>query len=744
MLHRNKKKYTLCFSKLKATEKFYLCSLIKKFKTMSLQEILTPYIKQAVQQLFDLTIDRVEFQATRRDFEGDVTMVVFPLVKQLKGPEAMPNGAKLNPAEIGNKIGEYLVENVDLVTKFNVVQGFLNIVISDSYYSQFFNAILDNKTFGYQSTNTNAKAVMVEYASPNTNKPLHLGHVRNVLLGYSVAEILKAAGKKVYKTQVINDRGIHICKSMLAWEKFGNNETPESTGLKGDKLVGNYYVAFENELRKQAKSINESFLNGDFSLDKTNNSQKLSTLVSEINKLKGILSSELEKLNIDQIVVLKQQLGEELKEAIQTSNSLSKVFSSFKKEASDDQLKEKSFKEVEALLKPVISVEDKISNITSEVNEIARNSTDAIQEAKEMLRKWEAGDEQVVALWEKMNSWVYAGFEATYKNIGVDFDCNYYESNTYLLGKDVVEEGLAKGIFYKKEDNSVWIDLTPYGLDEKLVLRSDGTSVYMTQDIGTAIQRVKDFPDVGGMVYTVGNEQDYHFKVLFLILKKLGYDWAEHLYHLSYGMVDLPSGKMKSREGTVVDADDLMSDMTVTAKEISEELGKLDGLSTEEKDSLYNIIGLGALKYYILKVDPKKRILFDPKESVDFAGNTGPFIQYTYARIQSILRKADFDYSTVILSDSEVSLHEKEKELIKNLAQFPEVIQQAAKTYSPALIANYTYDLVKEYNSFYQSVSILGEEDHNKKVFRVQLSDKVGQTIKNAFALLGIYVPNRM
>lgn len=701
---------------------------------MSLQEILTPYIKQAVQQLFDLTIDRVEFQATRRDFEGDVTMVVFPLVKQLKG----------NPAEIGNKIGEYLVENVDLVTKFNVVQGFLNIVISDSYYSQFFNSILDNKSFGYQQTNSDAKAVMVEYASPNTNKPLHLGHVRNVLLGYSVAEILKAAGKKVYKTQVINDRGIHICKSMLAWEKFGNNETPESTGLKGDKLVGNYYVAFENELRKQAKPINERFLNGDFSLDKTNNSEKLSTLVSEINKLKSILSLELEKLNIDQIVVLKQQLGEELKDTIQTSNSLSKVFSSFKKEASDDELKEKSFKEVETLLKPVISVEDKISNVTSEVNEIARNSTDAIQEAKEMLRKWEAGDEQVVALWEKMNSWVYAGFEATYKNIGVDFDCNYYESNTYLLGKDVVEEGLAKGIFYKKEDNSVWIDLTQDGLDEKLVLRSDGTSVYMTQDIGTAIQRVKDFSDVGGMVYTVGNEQDYHFKVLFLILKKLGYDWAEHLYHLSYGMVDLPSGKMKSREGTVVDADDLMSDMTVTAKEISEELGKLEGLSNEEKDSLHKMIGLGALKYYILKVDPKKRILFDPKESVDFAGNTGPFIQYTYARIQSILRKADFDYSSVISNEVEKSLHEKEKELIKNLAQFPEVLQQAAKTYSPALIANYTYDLVKEYNSFYQSVSILGEEDHDKKVFRVQLSDKVGQTIKNAFTLLGIDVPNRM
>ncbi|KAA5538415.1 arginine--tRNA ligase [Paenimyroides baculatum] len=595
---------------------------------MSLQEILTPYIKQAVQQLFDLTIDRVEFQATRRDFEGDVTMVVFPLVKQLKG----------NPAEIGNKIGEYLVENVDLVTKFNVVQGFLNIVISDSYYSQFFNSILDNKSYGYQSTNTHAKAVMVEYASPNTNKPLHLGHVRNVLLGYSVAEILKASGKKVYKTQVINDRGIHICKSMLAWEKFGNSETPESTGLKGDKLVGNYYVEFDKAYKAEISQLIE----------------------------KGLTEEE------------------------------------------------------------------------------AKKQAPLILEAQEMLRKWEAGDEQVVSLWKKMNSWVYAGFEATYKNIGVDFDCNYYESNTYLLGKDVVEEGLAKGIFYKKEDNSVWIDLTPDGLDEKLVLRSDGTSVYMTQDIGTAIQRVKDFPDVGGMVYTVGNEQDYHFKVLFLILKKLGYDWAEHLYHLSYGMVDLPSGKMKSREGTVVDADDLMSDMTVTAKEISEELGKLEGLSNEEKDSLHKMIGLGALKYYILKVDPKKRILFDPKESVDFAGNTGPFIQYTYARIQSILRKADFDYSSVISSEVEKTLHEKEKELIKNLAQFTEVIQQAAKTYSPALIANYTYDLVKEYNSFYQSVSILGEENHDKKVFRVQLSDKVGQTIKNAFTLLGIDVPNRM
>jgi len=592
---------------------------------MSLQEILTPYIKQAVQQLFDLSIDKVEFQATRRDFDGDITLVVFPLVKQLKG----------NPVAIGTQIGEYLVANVDMVTKFNVVQGFLNIVIVDSYYAKFFNSILTNETFGYKTTDTTSKAVMVEYASPNTNKPLHLGHVRNVLLGYSVAEILKASGKKVYKTQVINDRGIHICKSMLAWEKFGNGETPQSTGLKGDKLVGNYYVAFD-----------------------------------------------------------------------------------------------KAYKEEITALMAAGKTEDE-----------AKKQAPLLLEAQEMLRKWEAGDEQVVALWNMMNGWVYEGFEASYKNIGVDFDCNYYESNTYLLGKDVVEDGLAKGVFYKKEDGSVWIDLTPDGLDEKLVLRSDGTSVYMTQDIGTAIQRVKDFPDVGGMVYTVGNEQDYHFKVLFLILKKLGFDWAEHLFHLSYGMVDLPSGKMKSREGTVVDADDLMADMTTTAREISEELGKLDGLSDEEKNGLYNTIGLGALKYYILKVDPKKRILFDPKESVDFAGNTGPFIQYTYARIQSILRKANFDYSKGV---EVTELHEKEKELIKALSQFPEVIQQAAKSFSPALVANYTYDLVKEYNSFYQSVSILGETDETKKVFRVQLSQKVAQTIQNAFRLLGIDVPSRM
>ncbi|WP_288983858.1 arginine--tRNA ligase [uncultured Flavobacterium sp.] len=592
---------------------------------MTLHHTLTLHIQKAVQELFGIAIEKVEFQATRKEFEGDITMVVFPLVKALKG----------NPVEIGNQIGNYLVTNVNEVSKFNVVGGFLNIVISDVFYVEFFNTIKNNETFGFVAPKEGEKAVMVEYSSPNTNKPLHLGHIRNNLLGYSVAEILKASGKKVYKTQIINDRGIHICKSMLAWQKFGNGQTPASTGLKGDKLVGNFYVEFDKQYKKE-----------------------ISELIAQ-----GKTEDEAKKL------------------------------------------------------------------------------APSILEAQQMLLDWENGKPEVIELWKTMNQWVYDGFDQTYKNLGVNFDSYYYESNTYLLGKEVVQFGLEKGIFEKDPDGSVWIDLTADGLDRKIVLRSDGTAVYMTQDIGTAIQRVKDFPDVGGMVYTVGNEQDYHFKVLFLILKKLGFDWADSLYHLSYGMVELPSGKMKSREGTVVDADDLMAEMTTTAQTISEELGKLDGYSEEEKAVLFKTIGLGALKYYMLKVDPKKQMMFNPEESVDFAGNTGPFIQYTYARIQSILRKADFD-TTVSISGLE--LHEKEKELIKQVQLFPEVIQNAAENHSPALIANYTYDLVKEFNSFYQQVSILGEENHDKKVFRVQLSKSVGCTIKNAFQLLGIEVPERM
>ena len=595
---------------------------------MSLQEILSPAIFEAIQKHFSVSIEKIEFQATRKDFEGDITVVIFPLLKTIKG----------NPVDIGTKIGTYLVENIKEVEKFNIVAGFLNIVISDAYYLDFFNSIKQNSTFGFVSAslnNGNANAVMVEYSSPNTNKPLHLGHIRNNLLGFSVAEILKAAGKKVYKTQIINDRGIHICKSMLAWKKYGESQTPKSTGIKGDKLVGNFYVQFDKVYK------------------------------AEITALMAQGKSEDE----------------------------------------------------------------------------AKKLAPSLIEAQQMLLDWEAGKPEVIELWKTMNQWVYDGFEQTYTNLGVDFDSYYYESNTYLLGKEVVQFGLHKGIFEKDPDGSVWIDLTPDGLDRKIVLRSDGTAVYMTQDIGTAIQRVKDFSDVGGMVYTVGNEQDYHFKVLFLILKKLGFAWAENLYHLSYGMVELPSGKMKSREGTVVDADDLMEEMTATAKSISEELGKLDGYSDAEKAKLYKTIGLGALKYYMLKVDPKKSMMFNPEESVDFAGNTGPFIQYTYARIQSILRKADFDLSVTASLDT---IHTKEKELLKQISLFPQVIQDAASNHSPALIANYTYELVKEYNSFYQTVSILGEENDNKKIFRVQLSNKVAETIKLAFQLLGIEVPERM
>jgi arginyl-tRNA synthetase len=593
---------------------------------MKIQDVLEKKVTEGIHTLYSVTLPNVEFQPTRKDFEGDITVVVFPMLRHVKG----------TPVQIGERVGAYLEKELDIVIGFNVVKGFLNIIISDAFYIDLFRDIMENKTFGIVPQSDDA--ILVEYSSPNTNKPLHLGHIRNNLLGYSVAEILKASGKKVYKTQIINDRGIHICKSMLAWQRFGNGETPKSTGLKGDKLVGNYYVAFDKAYKVEVAAM------------------------------------------ID--------VGTDKK--------------------------------------------------------VAEKEAPILLEAQQMLLKWEAGDEAVVALWKKMNGWVYEGFETTYKNLGVDFDSYLYESDTYLLGKDVVADGIKNGVFHKKEDGSVWIDLTAEGLDEKIVLRSDGTAVYMTQDIGTAIQRVKDHEDINGMVYTVGNEQDYHFKVLFLILKKLGFTWADKLYHLSYGMVDLPSGKMKSREGTVVDADDLMEDMTKTARAISEELGKLENYSHIEKQSLYKMIGLGALKYYILKVDPKKRILFNPEESVDFQGNTGPFIQYTYARIQSILRKAK---DTKIEWQNELKitgLHPKEKELIKQLQVFPDTIQLAAENYSPAVIANYTYDLVREFNSLYQQVSILGETDEEKKVLRVQLSQKVGEVIQSAFGLLGVAVPERM
>jgi len=590
----------------------------------NLQNQLSDHIKSAFKALYSMALDGVEFQSTRKDFEGDITVVTFPMLRHIK----------MNPEQLGSDLGAYLVSHCNDVVRFNVVKGFLNLVLSDDYFFREFQTIKSDNKFGFVTPDKTA-AVMVEYSSPNTNKPLHLGHIRNNLLGYSVAQILEASGQKVYKTQIINDRGIHICKSMLAWQRYGQGETPVSTGLKGDKLVGKYYVKFD-QIYKQ------------------------------------------------EIAVLEQQGKSEAE---------------------------------------------------------AKTNAPILLEAQKMLRDWEAGNPEVVALWNTMNQWVYEGFEATYNNLGVDFDSYYYESQTYLLGKSFIEEGLKTGVFFRKDDGSVWCDLSDDGLDEKIVLRADGTAVYMTQDIGTAIQRVKDFPDVSAMVYTVGNEQDYHFKVLFLILKKLGFNWAKKLHHLSYGMVDLPSGKMKSREGTVVDADDLIDEMTATAKTISQELGKLEGYSETEKNQTYATIGLGALKYFILKVDPKKSILFDPKASVDFQGNTGPFIQYTYARIQAILRKSDVDLNS---DSTAIELSDKEKLVIKQLQLFPATIQQAAAHFSPALIANYTYDLVKEFNSFYQNIPIFGADSQSEICFRVQLCEVVGNTIKNAFSLLGIQVPQRM
>lgn len=593
---------------------------------MNIENRIGVHIQEGLKQKYGIDLPNVEFQVTRKDFEGDLTIVLFPILKYIK----------TNPVNIGEFLGNYLIDKLPEVEKFNVVKGFLNIVLSDYYYLDSFKRIEDFSNYGLVANKK--PALIVEYSSPNTNKPLHLGHVRNNLLGYSVAEILKAAGHKVHKTQIINDRGIHICKSMIAWQREGNGETPKTSGMKGDHLVGKYYVRFDQLYKEQ----------------------------------------------------------------------------------------------VEELIAQGISEEE------------AKQQAEIMMAAQEMLRKWEANDDEVIALWQQMNSWVYEGFDSTYKALGVDFDSLYYESDTYLLGKDNIEQGLEKGVFFTKDDGSIWCDLTDEGLDEKLVLRADGTAVYMTQDLGTAIQRIEEYPDTKGMIYTVGNEQDYHFKVLFLILKKLGYEWADNLYHLSYGMVDLPSGRMKSREGTVVDADDLISEMELSAKDISEELGKLDGLTEEEKKELYHIIGLGALKYFILKVDPKRRMVFDPKESVDFQGNTGPFIQYTYARIQSILRKAKEEKIDFTWKISQIVLSEKEKELLKQIQLFPETIQHAAKQYSPALIANYTYELVKEFNSFYQNISILGADNNNIKAFRIALSSSVGSIIKIAFGLLGIQVPDRM
>ena len=581
-------------------------------------------VQLAVQSLFNAEIHELSIQKTRKEFKGDLTLVVFPFLK----------ASKMSPEQTSNEIGKFLLEHSTLVSDYNAVKGFLNLTIHDELWLTEFDNAFNNPHFGVQNEQPNSPIHVVEFSSPNTNKPLHLGHIRNILLGHSVARILAASGKRVKKVQIINDRGIHICKSMLAWQEFGANETPQSTGIKGDHLVGKYYVVFDQQYKKEQQEL-----------------------------------------------------------------------------VAQGRSKEQAEKEA-----PIFN------------------------RAQELLIKWEAKDKEVIKLWQMMNAWVYDGFEQTYQRMGVSFDKNYYESDTYLLGKEVIASGLEKGIFYKKKDGSVWIDLTDDGLDEKILLRADGTAVYMTQDIGTAIQRHDDF-EFSHMVYTVGNEQDYHFKVLFLILEKLDYQWATNCYHLSYGMVDLPSGKMKSREGTVVDADELMQEMVQTAKDISQELGKIDAMSEEESEQLYETIGLGALNYFMLKVDPKKRMVFNPQESIDFNGNTGPFIQYTYARIQTILSKYSHD---IVFDKDRLTLERKEKEIIKQVLEFPSIIKESAQAYNPAIVANYIYNLVKEFNGFYQNVPILIDEDEHRKAFRIALCQVVGKVIDSGMKLLGISVPQRM
>ena len=634
--------------------------------TISINDSIKAILIENSEVLFGTQIDEnlIQFQKTRKEVEGDITLVIFPFVKALK----------CSPIEAGNKIGAFLKERISEIASFEVVSGFLNLNISSEYWLSQLNLINETPQFGFVEANSKP-TIMVEYSSPNTNKPLHLGHLRNNFLGYAVAEILKANGHKVVKTQVINDRGIHICKSMLAWDKFspinekGERETPSNTGLKGDKLVGKYYVEFDKQFNAEAKQIIAEWEAGD-----TNNFP--ANVIEEFHRLTA------------------------------------------SKEGKDE--------------KAIKGIDDKIKDL-------AKNETTLLREAKEMLVKWEARDPQVYLLWTTMNNWVYDGFAVTYKNMGVDFDQLYYESDTFILGKDIVIEGLEKGVFYRKEDGSVWIDLTEDGLDEKLLLRSDGTTVYMTQDIGTAVDRYKDYSDLCGMIYTVGNEQDYHFKVLFLILSKLGYSWAENCFHLSYGMVDLPSGKMKSREGTVVDADDLMQEVVDSASELTKERGHLEGMSKEDISTLCNTIGMGGLKYYLLKVDPKKRMMFNPEESIELNGNTGPFIQYAYARINSLINRAGG-----IKSFNTSDLKAEEKEIIKLLNEYPLIIAEAGKSYSPAVIANYTYELVKSFNHFYQAVPILIEEDEQVKNMRLVLCQNVANVIASSMHLLGINVPDRM
>lgn len=596
---------------------------------MRIEEMIQEAVASVIKTIYytDISNEQIQVQNTRKDFEGDITIVVFPFLRF----------SKKSPEQTADEIGQQLVNRVNFVKSYNVIKGFLNLVIHNNHWLEVLQEVVQNETYGFKSADKHSETVMVEYSSPNTNKPLHLGHIRNNLLGYSISEIAKANGKKVVKTNIVNDRGIHICKSMYAWQQWGNGKTPENTGVKGDHLVGEFYVEFDKHYKAEIASLIE----------------------------KGI------------------------------------------------------------------SKED------------AENQAPSIVAARELLRKWEAKDPETVELWKTMNDWVYKGFDVTYKEMGVDFDKIYYESETYLVGKEEVLRGLKNGVFYQKDDNSVWADLSAEGLDQKILLRSDGTSVYMTQDIGTAKMRFNDY-SIDKMVYVVGNEQNYHFQVLAILLDKLGFEWGKDLFHFSYGMVELPSGKMKSREGTVVDADDLMETMTEVAREMSKELGKLESLEGEEAESTFKMIALGALKYFILKVDPRKNMMFNPEESIDFNGNTGPFIQYTYARIKSVLRKAT-EQNIQIDKDLNVeNLSEKEKEILKRLSLFPAVVAEAGENYSPAIIANYCYELVKEFNQFYHDHSILGANDGNIMNFRLTIAFAVGKVVKAGMGLLGVEMPERM
>ena len=667
----------------------------------------------------------VQLQKTKKEFEGHLTLVVFPFLKM----------SKKGPEQTAQEIGEYLKANDPAVAAFNVIKGFLNLTIASATWIELLNEIQADEQYGLVKATETSPLVMIEYSSPNTNKPLHLGHVRNNLLGNALANIVAANGNKVVKTNIVNDRGIHICKSMLAWKKYGNGETPETSGKKGDHLVGDYYVIFNNKLKEEINTIciSESWDElPDIIADNIKNNLRL------IEDYKNRLIEAYYSLPFESIPFLTSEI-EILAETAHDNGDWNGFFKELPEILNQDQLNDflPFFEEIDYL-------QNQINDFESGIKSLVERNSPLMQEAREMLVKWEAGDPEVRGLWEMMNNWVYAGFDETYKKMGVSFDKIYYESNTYLEGKEKVMEGLEKGFFYKKEDGSVWADLTAEGLDHKLLLRGDGTSVYMTQDIGTAKLRFADYP-INKMIYVVGNEQNYHFQVLSILLDKLGFEWGKSLVHFSYGLVELPEGKMKSREGTVVDADDLMEEMIATAKETSQELGKLDGLTQEEADDIARIVGLGALKYFILKVDARKNMTFNPKESIDFNGNTGPFIQYTYARIQSVLRKAA--ESGIVIPEqipAGIELSEKEEGLIQMVADFAAVVKQAGEDYSPSIIANYTYDLVKEYNQFYHDYSILREENEAVKVFRIALSANVAKVVRLGMNLLGIEVPSRM